>query len=87
MKSCPSQREGAIHRDTLEMHRYNYKSKFNIPYHADTRGEEKTYTINIWLEHHMEHTLYYDVSLPPKVTTMILEDLECHSLSDVAKKV
>lgn len=85
--SRPSQREGAKHRDTLGMHRYNCKSKLNISYHANPRSEEKTYTISILLEHHLKHTPYYDVSLPTEAAVLIWENLECHCPNKVAKKV
>ena len=54
---------------------------------TNPQREEKTYTILIWLEHHMKHTPYYDVSLPPAATVLIRENLECHCLNEVAKKV
>ena len=31
-KHQPSQKEGVIHRDTIEMHHYDCKSKLNIAY-------------------------------------------------------
>ena len=54
---------------------------------TNPQREEKTYTILIWLEHHMKHTPYYDVSLPPAATVLIRENLECHCPNEVAKKV
>ena len=86
-KSRPSQREGAIHRDTLGMHRYNCKSNLNISCRTNPRSKEKTYTITIWLEHHMRHTPYYDVSLPPEAAALIRDSIEYHCPNEVAKKV
>ena len=86
-KSHPSEREGALHRDTLGMCRYDCQSKMTISCRTNPQREEKTYTILIWLEHHMKHTPYYDVSLPPAATVLIRENLECHCLNEVAKKV
>jgi hypothetical protein len=86
-KSRPSQKEGAKHRDTLGMHRYDCKSKLNVSYHANTRNEEKTYKVTVWLEHHAKHPPYYDVSLPPEAAALIRENLEWCSPHEVAKKV
>jgi hypothetical protein len=69
------------------MHRYDCKSKLNISCCTNPRTKEKTYTISIWLEHHMKHTPYYDVSLPPEAAALIQENIECHCPSKVAKKV
>jgi hypothetical protein len=57
-KPRPSQREGVMHRDAPGMHRYDCQSKLNISYRANPRSDEKTYTITIWLEHHMKHPPY-----------------------------
>ena len=45
------------------------------------------WTVTIWLEHHKQHTPYYDVSLPPEAAAMICEDLEWMSPSEMARKV
>ena len=45
------------------------------------------YTISVWVEHHMKHAPYYDISLPPEAIAMIHENLECHCPSEVTKKV
>jgi len=69
------------------MHRYDCQSKLNISYRTNPKGDEKMYTITIWLEHHMKHTPYYDVSLPPEATALIREDLEWTCPNEVGKKV
>jgi hypothetical protein len=68
------------------MHHYDCKSKLGISYRANPSGE-KTYSITISLEHHMNHTPYYDVSLHPEATALIRENLEWFSPHEVAKKV
>ncbi|KAN0140684.1 hypothetical protein V8E53_001511 [Lactarius tabidus] len=72
-KSRAGQREGAKHRDTLGMHRYDCKSKLNISYRANPRNEEMTYKITIWLEHHMKHPPYYDWFTPHEVAKKVLQ--------------
>jgi hypothetical protein len=69
------------------MHRYDCQSKLNISYRTNLKSDEKTYTITIWLEHHMKHTPYYDVSLPPEAAALIREDLEWTCPNEVGKKV
>ena len=89
-QSRPSQREGAIHRDTLGMLRYDCNSKLHISYRANLGSEhceEKTFRITIWLEHHKNHTPYYDVSLPPEAAALIRENLEWFSPHEIAKRV
>jgi hypothetical protein len=89
-KARPSQREGAKPRDTLGMLRYDCKSKLHISYRTNPgreRCEEKAFRITIWLEHHMKHTPYYDVSLPPEAAALIRENIEWFSPHEVAKRV
>ena len=86
-KSRPSQREGAKHRDTLGMHRYECKSRLNISCRRIVTHGNNTCTVTIWLEHHKRHTPYYDVTLPPEAAAMIGEDLEWTCPSQMAKKV
>lgn len=69
------------------MHRYNCKGRLNISCRENPKGEEKTYKITIWLEHHANHTPYYDVSLPPGAAALIRENLEWFSPHEVAKMV
>ncbi|KAH9074988.1 hypothetical protein EDB83DRAFT_2312455 [Lactarius deliciosus] len=83
----PSQREGAKHRDTVGMHRYNCKSKLHISYRANPKSEENTRTITIWLEHYMRHTPYYDVALPPEAAALIREGLEWSCPNEITKRV
>ena len=82
-----SQREGLKHRDTLGMNRFRCKSGLNISCRANLGSEENTRTITIWLEHHMRHIPYYDVSLPPDAAALIRENLEWICPSEIAKKV
>jgi hypothetical protein len=86
-KSRLSQREGAKHRDTLGMCRYECKSKLNISCRATIGSGKGTYLITIWLEHHKQHTPYYDVSLPPEAAEMIRENLDWTCPNDVVKQV
>ena len=67
------------------MHRFNCKSKLHISCCADQ--DEDTRVVTILLEHHIRHTPYYDVSLPPDASAMIRENLEWISPSEIAKKV
>ena len=83
----PSQKEGVKHRDTLGMHRFRCKSKLNISCRANLGSEENAHTVTIWLEHHMRHLPYYDVSLPPEAAALIRENLEWICPSEIAKKV
>src|SRR6266571_5153565 len=83
----PSQREGVKHRDTLGMHRYDCKSKLNISYCANPRSEENVHTVTIWLEHHMAHIPYYNVTLPPEAAALIQENLEWTCPNEITKKV
>ena len=83
----PSQREGVKHRDTLGMHCFNCKSKLNISCCINPQSKENTYTITIWLEHHMRHIPYYDVSLPTEASAMIRENLKWICPSEIAKRV
>ena len=83
----PSQKEGVKHWDTLGMHRFCCKSKLNISCCANLESEENVHTVTIWLEHHMRHLPYYDVSLPPKAAALIRENLEWICPSEIAKKV
>jgi hypothetical protein len=85
-KPRPSQREGAKHRDTLGMHRYDCRSKLNISLHIN-QSDKNTYQITISLEHHMKHTPYYDVSLPPEAAALIRDNLEWFSPHEVTKLV
>ncbi|KAH9023946.1 hypothetical protein EDB85DRAFT_2075228 [Lactarius pseudohatsudake] len=71
-----SQREGAKHRDTL-----------NISCCTNPKSEENTCTITIWLEHHMRHTPYYDVVLPPEAPALIQEGLEWSCPNEITKRV
>ncbi len=68
------------------MHRYDCKSKLNVSCCANP-SKEDTYTITIWLEHHIKHIPYYDVSLPLEAKALIREDLEWSCPNEVAKKV
>ena len=86
-KARPSQMEGVKHQDMLGMHWYNCKSQLNIPYCTNPGSNEKTYKITIWLEHHMKHPPYYDVSIPPGAMALIWENLRWFSPHEVAKKV
>jgi len=52
------------------MHWYDCKSKLNVSCHANP-SKEDTYTITIWLEHHIKHIPYYDVSLPLEAEALI----------------
>ena len=85
-KAIPSQREGAVHRDTLRMHCYDCQSQLNILYRANLRSEE-TYTISVWLEHHIWHTPYYDVGFPHEAAALIWENLEWSSPNEVVRKL
>lgn len=69
------------------MHCYDCKGRLNISCCRNTRGEEKTNKITIWLEHHTNHTPYYSVSLPPGAAALIQENLEWFSPHEVAKLV
>ena len=69
-KPQPSKREGAKPRDTLGMHRYDCKSALNVSCRTK-QSDAGTYTVTIWLEHHIKHTPYYDVSLPPEAAAVI----------------
>jgi hypothetical protein len=86
-KSHPSEREGAKHRDTLGMHRYNCKSALNISCWTNTGNRRNTCTITIWVEHQMKHVPYYDVALPLGAVEMIQEDLEWTTPSEMARKI
>ena len=86
-KSQPSKREGAIHRDTPGMCRYDCQSALNVSCRTNPQSKAGTYTITIWLEHHMKHTPYYDVSLPPEAAALIRENIEYHSPSEIAKRI
>ena len=83
--SQPSKREGAIHRDTLGMHQYDCQSTLNVSCRTNPQSKAGTYTITIWLEHHMKHTPYYDVSLPPEAAALIQENIDYHSPNEIAK--
>ena len=61
-------------------------SKLNISCRKAGRGQT-TRTITIWLEHHKNHTPYYDVSLPPEAAAMIRDDLEWITPSTIAAKI
>ena len=69
------------------MHRFHCKSKLNISCHANLGSKENAHTVTIWLEHHMRHLPYYDVSLPPEAAALIRENLEWICPSEIAKKV
>ena len=45
------------------------------------------YTVTIWLKHHMKHTPYYEVSIPPDAAALICENLDCLCPNEVDKKV
>ena len=81
-----SEKEGVKHRDTVGMHCFNCKSKLHVSCGANP-DDEDTRVVTIWLEHHIRHTPYYDVSLPPEASAMIRENLEWISPSEIAKKV
>ena len=66
---------------------YDCKSTLNISCCASPRSKEHARTITIWLEHHMKHTPYYDVSLPPEAAALIRESLEYHCPNEVVKRV
>ena len=85
-KPQPSKREGAKPRDTLGMHRYDCKSALNVSCHTK-QSDAGTYTVTIWLEHHMKHTPYYDVSLPPEAAAVIRESIEFYNPNEIAKRV
>ena len=86
-KAWPSQRKGTLHRDMLGMDQYSCKSKLNISYCTNMKSSRKSYTISIWLKHHMKHTLYYDVSIPPDAAALICKNLDCLCQNEVGKKV
>jgi len=67
------------------MHRYECKSKLNISCRRIVSHGNDTRTVTIWLEHHKQHTPYYDVSLPPEAAAMIREELEWTSPREMAK--
>ena len=67
------------------MHRYNCRSKLIILYRTNPESEEKTFHVTISLEHHLKHTPYYDVALPPEAAALIRENLEWFSPNEVAK--
>jgi len=69
------------------MDQYDCKSKLNISCHANPRSKENTYTITIWLEHHIKHIPYYNVSMPHEAAALIRENLEWSCPNEVAKKV
>ncbi|KAH9051623.1 hypothetical protein EDB83DRAFT_2507093 [Lactarius deliciosus] len=86
----PSQREGVKHRDTIGMHQYDCKSKLNGSCNSccpNPRSEEGTYRIMIWLEHHVKHIPYYNVSLPPEAAALIQETLVWSCPHKVTRKV
>ncbi|KAN0128951.1 hypothetical protein V8E53_013213 [Lactarius tabidus] len=74
-------------KDHLPLETGHKTRKLNISCCTNPRSKVKIYTISIWLEHHMKHTPYYDVSLPPEAMAMIQENIECHCPSKVVKKV
>ena len=51
------------------------------------KSNGKSYTISIWLEHHMKYTPYYDVSIPPDAAALICKNLDCLCPNEVGKKV
>ncbi|KAH8997800.1 hypothetical protein EDB86DRAFT_2828659 [Lactarius hatsudake] len=83
----PSQREGVKHRDTVGMQRFHCKSKLNISCRTNTSGEESTYKITIWLEHHIKHIPYYNVSLPLEAAALIRGHLDWSCPNEVARNI
>ena len=68
------------------MHRYDCKSRLNISCRT-LQSKEGKRTITIYLEHHMKHTLYYDVTLPPEAAALIHENIDFHSPNEIAKRI
>ena len=85
-KSQPSKNEGMEHWDTLGMHQYDCKSRLNILC-CTLQSKEGKHTITIYLEHHMKHTLYYDVSLPPEAAALIHKNIDFHGPNEIAKRI
>ncbi|KAH9038211.1 hypothetical protein EDB85DRAFT_2072802 [Lactarius pseudohatsudake] len=86
-RSRPSQKEGAKHRDTLGMRRYDCKSKLNISCRTNSSHGEMTRTITIWLKHLMGHIPYYDVALPLEAAEMIREGLDWTTPNEMVRRI
>jgi hypothetical protein len=85
-KSHPSEKEGAKHRDTVGMKRFNCSSCLRItcreePNHPGTR------LVKIYLKHSGPHVPYYDVAMPPEAAAIIRQDVEHHSPAELVLKI
>jgi len=88
-KKKPKPKEGpnVKHRDTIEMTRYNCKSKLIVSCAARDTADTGSRTITIGLHHHKNHLPYYDVTLPPEAAVLICENLEWSTPVSITPKV
>ena len=84
-KSRPSQREGAKHRDTLGMERFDCKSRLIVSCKKGSSTDERI--IIIRLQHHAKHKPYYDVAIPQEALEIIQENLEWCTPNSLATKI
>ncbi|KAF8521379.1 hypothetical protein BU17DRAFT_45849, partial [Hysterangium stoloniferum] len=84
-KSCPSQREGAKHCDTLGMEWFNCQSRLILSCKKGSSADECI--IIVHLHHYTKHKAYYDVAMPPEVTEIIKENLEWCTPNSLVLKV
>ncbi|KAJ7434395.1 hypothetical protein B0H11DRAFT_1757683 [Mycena galericulata] len=84
-KSRPSQREGAVHRDTLGMERFDCKSCLRVACISGDVAQEKK--LRIYLRHDDPHVAYYDVALPPGSAAIIREGLHWRTPNQLVPEV
>lgn len=84
-KARPSPKEGAKHRDTLGMHRYNCRSCLRVS--CREVDDPSSRQITIYLQHHEAHTPYYDVAMPPEAAIIIRENLEWTTPNAMVPKI
>jgi len=82
-KAQPSVREGVQHRDTLGMQRFKCQSELLIT----CNNTEDAQIVRIVLAHSQHHTLYFDVSIPPKAVDIIRDNIDWALPNDVVWKV
>jgi len=84
-KARPSQKENAKPRDTVGMVRFGCKSSLIISCKSDKDTNVRIITIR--LQHHVAHTPYYDVAMPPEAVEMIRESLEWSAPNSLVPKI
>ncbi|KAJ7711152.1 hypothetical protein B0H14DRAFT_2414753 [Mycena olivaceomarginata] len=83
-KARPSVREGAKHRDTLGMHRFDCKSRLRV---SCLNGDEGQRKISISLRHLDSHVPYYDVAMLAEAAAIIREGIEWSTPVQMVGKV